>query len=80
MNINIIKKYIDILSKKDIDNFLKLNSIFINETELDFLYKTMKNDYKRIIDNDENIIEEIKNNINEDAFNKLLSLYKKYKK
>lgn len=79
MNNNILKMYINKLSKEDIRNFLKKENISVNNAELEYLFNILKNDYEKILNNDKNIINDIKNNINDDAFNKLLNLLNKYK-
>lgn len=78
MNINIIKLYINNISKEQVKSYLEKENIIVNNLELEFLYNTMKHKYKEIINNDVTIFQEIKNNINEDAYNKLLLQYNRY--
>ena len=80
MNINLISYFINNISKNDLNNFFNNQKIYVNEEEFDYLYKNMKEKYKKIINNDINTINEIKLNINKDAFDKLYNLYIKYKK
>ena len=80
MNINIIKKYIKLLEKEDINVFLIKNEIHVNNRELEYLFNTVKNNYEEIINGDKKLFQEIKNNINIDAYIKLEKKYIEYKK
>ena len=79
MNIKLLELYINKIKKEDMYIFLKNNNIILNSDELNYLYKILKTKYKLILENDTNIFNEIKNNINIDNYNKLLELYDKYK-
>ena len=78
MDINEIKKYINIIEKEDVDKFLKNNDIILSNEEFDYIYDIFKNKSDEILLNDG--IYKLKNNINEDAYNKLFNLYNKYKR
>lgn len=76
----IIKKYVDNLTKKDIIDFSNKEKIPLNNKEIDIIFNTIKNDYNILIDGDAEIIFlKLKEEINEDAFFKIFDLYKKYK-
>ena len=76
----IIKKYVDNLTKKDIIDFSNKEKIHLNNKEIDIIFNTIKNDYNILIDGDAKIIFlKLKEEINEDAFFKIFDLYKKYK-
>ena len=77
---NIIKKYINILKKEDINLFAKKNNILLDKDELDLIYKTIKNRYNEIYDNGINVINEYKNKLKESTYNKLIELYNNIKK
>ncbi len=79
MNINVIKLYIDKLKKDDIKVFLKSNNIIVDDNELDYLYIVVKNKYEDFLNNDITVLNNIKENINNEAYIKLLELYNKYK-
>ena len=79
MNVNLINRYINKLSKDDINNFLKTENIVLTENELNYIFGIIKNDYIKIIEQDKKIFNDIKKNINEDQYIKLLELFEKYK-
>ena len=79
MNINVIKLYIDKLKKDDIKVFLKSNNIIVDDNELDYLCIVVKNKYEDFLNNDITVLNNIKENINNEAYIKLLELYNKYK-
>lgn len=77
---NLIKIYINNLTKEESDRFLKNNDIFLSNDELEYLYNKVRNNYEDIIKEDKNILEDIENNIDKDNYNKLYMLFKEYKK
>ena len=77
---DLIKVYLNNLTENDSKIFLKNNNIELNEKEFKFLFNEIKNNYKKIIIEDENEINYIKANINNESFKKLFSLLNKYKK
>ena len=80
MNINLIKIYINNLNERDAKSFLERQDILLNDEEFNYLFQTIKNDYMKIINEDENQINEIKRKIQKKSFNKLYDLFIKYKK
>ena len=79
MNINIIESYINQIEERDLRKFLEKQKISINEKEERYLFYILKNKYKDVLDEDILIIYDIKKNINDEAYNKLLELFNKYK-
>jgi len=79
MNINIIESYINQIEKNDLERFLVKQNIIINEKEKEYLFYILKNKYKDVLNEDILIIYDIKKNINNEAYNKLLELFNKYK-
>ena len=77
--IKLIKKYNDKIKKEDMNIFLKNNNINLSKKEIDYAYYILKNKYKLIIDNDVSIFNDIKDNISEDNYIKLMELYNNYK-
>lgn len=77
---DLIKIYINNLTKNDAKTFIQNRNIELTENEFDFLFKEIKENYIRIIDEDENEIDLIKSRINKNSFDKLMLLFKKYKK
>jgi hypothetical protein len=78
LNLNVIKIYINGLTKDDVKSFLKKESITLNDTEFDYLFNILKKDYGKILNSDKELFLEIKENINEDAYNKLINIFNKY--
>ena len=77
--INLIKIYINKIKKEDMNIFLKNNNINLSKKEIDYAYYILKNKYELIIDNDVSIFNDIKDNISEDNYIKLMELYNNYK-
>ena len=76
---NLIKIYINKIKKDDVNIFLKNNNINLSEKEIDYAYYILKNKYELILDNDVSIFNDIKDNISEDNYIKLMELYNNYK-
>ena len=74
---NIIKKYVDILKKEDIENYALKNNILLDKNELDLIYNVIKNRYNEIYENGINVINEYKDKLKIDTYNKIIELYKK---
>lgn len=77
---DLIKIYINNLTKNDAKTFIQNRNIELTENEFDFLFKEIKENYIRIIEEDEYEIDLIKSRINKNSFDKLMLLFKKYKK
>lgn len=75
----LIEHYINKLTKEDIIDFSIKNDIILNNDELIYLYKIIKEKYKIILSGDTSIFNEIKDNININTYNKIIELYNKYK-
>lgn len=80
MKDKLIKNYINNLKQNDIYNFAIKNNINLTNDEINYLYKLIKNNYQEIIYNDpDNILKDLKQNISEDSFEKIVKLYYIYK-
>ena len=77
--INLIKIYIDKIKKEDMNIFLKNNGINLSEKELEYAYYIIKNKYELILNDNKSIFDDIKENISEDNYIKLMELYNNYK-
>ena len=75
----VIESYINQIEERDLRKFLEKQNISINEKEEKYLFYILKNKYKDVLDEDILIIYDIKKNINNEAYNKLLELFNKYK-
>lgn len=73
---NFIKEYINKITKNDLFNLLKKKDIYLSDNELDYLYNCLKKNWYDFLYNDPTLIfNNIKNNINNDNYNKLYNLY-----
>ena len=76
----IIKNYINNLSKNDIVYFALKNNIGLNDLELDYVYKTIKKNYKVLLSDDYKIIfNEGKNYLTDDNYLKICNLFMEYR-
>lgn len=79
MNRELIINYINNIEDKDINIFLDKNNINLNKEEYDFLKNIIKEKYNDLLDENTYLFKLIKDTINNDAYNKLLNLFNKYK-
>lgn len=77
---NILKKYVNMLKKEDIITFAKNNNILLEKEELDLIYNTIKNRYNEIYENGIKVINEYKDRLKVNTYNKLIELYNNIKK
>lgn len=77
---NIIKNYVDKLTKEDIINYSKKEDIFLNDNEINVIYDKIKNKWKQLYNGNTRVITDLENKINNKAYNKLIDLYNTYKK
>ena len=79
MNRLIILKYMDKLTKEDINKYALSQDVSLKSNELDLLYAYIKKYSKRILNEPLDVIDEIKDDLSDNVYNKLLELYDKYK-
>ena len=79
MNRLFITEYIKKLTKEDILRYGIKQDIVLTKDELDIIYNYIKNKYQDIFDNPIKVINEIKGNVRDNVYNKILELYNKYK-
>lgn len=77
---NIIKNYVDKLTKEDIINYSKKEDIFLNDNEINVIYDEIKDKWKQLYNGNTRVITDLENKINNKAYNKLIDLYNTYKK
>ena len=76
---SIIERYINKLSKDDINNFAIKNNINLNDYELDFTFNFIKKNYKEVLSNPDLLnLDKYKNNYNEENFMKIKKLFIEY--
>ena len=77
---NIIKKYVNILKKEDIVNFAKKNNLLLDKEELEIIYNTIKNRYIDIYNDGLKVINEYKDKLKKNTYDKLIEVYENAKK
>ena len=78
MKERIIKSYIKFITKDDILNYTKNNNIILNNQELDTIYYEIKNNYEKILNNPTEELNNIKNKVSNNTYNKIYELYTIY--
>ena len=79
MNKLIILKYMERLTKDDIVKYANKQDISIKDNELDLIYAYIKKYPERILNDTLDVIDEIKDDLSDKVYDKLLELYNKYK-
>ena len=79
MKKELIIKYFNNLSKEEIYDYLNKYNIKLNDEEYDFLINIIKEKYNDLLDENIYLFKLIRDTINEDAYNKLIDLFNKYK-
>lgn len=80
MNLFIIQKYIQKITKQDIITFAKNQGTDLTTAETDIIYYYIKNRYRDFFNgNDQGILLEIKNKVSPTTYAKIEELYHTYK-
>ena len=81
MKKELLKAYINKLTRDDIVNYLSKESIPASKEEIDMIYSAIKNDYNEILETDFNsYISNYKLNFNKTLYMKIIEKYNEYKK
>ncbi len=76
---NIIERYMNKISKTDVDNFARKNNIFLNEEELEFTYIFVKKNWQTVIANPTALnLERYRDKFSEENLVKIKKLFKEY--
>ena len=76
---NIIERYIESMSKEDINNFAIKKNIKLNENELDFTYKFIKKNWDKILSNPNLLnLERYKSNYSLENYKRIKELFNEY--
>ena len=76
---NIIERYINNLSKEQVNNFAVNNDIHLSGLELDFLYVFIKKNYKEVLSNPTLLnFDRYKTKFSEENFAKIKKLFMEY--
>ena len=79
MNYILLKDYINKLNKEKLNELMITNNFYLNNNELDIIYKYIKEKYLDFIKNPDIIISKIKEKITQENYLKLLNIYNQYK-
>ena len=80
MYLKIIENYIKKISKDDIILFAFKNDIILKPNEVDYLYKTIKNDYKILLSNNyQEVFDKAINYIDKNNLKKIYNLFLDYR-
>ena len=81
MKKELIKNYVNKLTKDDIVYYLSKECIVASNEEIDKIYYIIKNDYEEILDsNFMSYVEKYKLEFNQDLYKKIIEKYNEYKK
>ncbi len=81
MKKELLKSYINKLTKEDIINYLSKECIPASNEEIDMIYNAIKNDYNEILESDFNsYISNYKLTFNKALYEKIIEKYNEYKK
>ena len=73
---NLIKKYVNSMSKDDIKKYAALNNYKINDKEIDVIYKTIKENFEDLYNGDVTLIFlNLKDQLEPDTFILVKNLY-----
>ena len=77
----IIQNYLKNLTKNDLTYYALKNNINLNDQELDYIFATIKNDYKILLSNDyETVFKDVKDHLSNDNYNKVYNLFINFRK
>ena len=75
----LIKNYVEKLTIKDLSDFALKNNIHLSNDELEYLLNLTKNHFEDMLVNEDKYLEEVKNNVNTEEFDKIKKLFLYYK-
>lgn len=75
----IVRKYINKLTKNDLEKFAKKNGIAYTNEELNIVYNFIVANYNELLNENIRVFERIKDKISPDLYKTLLNLYIEYK-
>lgn len=76
---NFIERYINNMTKDDVNKFAISKNIELSENELTFTYEFIKKNYKNMLGNPKLFdIERYKNNYSKENFSKITKVYQEY--
>ena len=73
-----IENYVKQIKKSDIYNFALINNIDLSEKDIDILYYYLKKNWEELLYGNKNILNDLKQEIDEKKFLKIKSLFEIY--
>lgn len=67
------------MTKEDVIKFTQKNDIYLNDQELDFIYRFIKKNYEAVYANPNIDLTKYKSHFSDENFNKIIKLINKYK-
>ena len=81
MKKQLLKNYVNKLTREDVVNYLSKECIPASDYEIDLIYNAIKNDYNEILDTNFNsYISNYKLSFNKALYEKIIEKYNQYKK
>ena len=72
MNIYLIREYVNRLRKEDVNNYALKQNIVLDNSEIDFIYSYIKNNYRKILSRDISLsLDEVKPKLRDSTYNNL---------
>ncbi|MGM9877384.1 MAG: hypothetical protein ACI33S_01925 [Bacilli bacterium] len=81
MKIDLLKNYINKVTKEDIKNYITKECLCASDEEIDIIYNAIKNDYEEILNS--NVTDYISRhnlNLNKELYKRIVEKYNYYKK
>lgn len=75
----LIKNYVSKMTKDDIVKFTNKNNIYLNDHELDFVYRFIKRNYEALYANPNIDLSKYKSHFTEENYNKMIKLISEYR-
>ena len=75
----LVKNYVEKMSKKDLNDFAIKNGVYLSESELDFTYNFVKRNYETLYANPNIDLTEYKSHFTDENFSKMMKLIMQYK-
>ncbi len=76
----LLKNYIDKLSKEDIIKYIENNNYSVSNKEIDTIYYYIKNYWEDFYNDKEEVWKKLKNDVSSNTYLEIMTLFQKYKK
>lgn len=76
----LIKNYVSTLTKEKLADFAASKDIYLDENELDFIYRFIKRNYEMLYANPNIDLSKYKQYLSEENYEKIINLVNEYKK